>query len=641
MKRRDFFTKGAAAAIATGIIPVSGMASQNPEVLGERDSDQWLNLKTGKKIIPNRKQTLDFDVAVLGGGLAGMCAAVSAARNGAKTVLVQDRPVLGGNASSEMRVHVNGVTHLRPDNKPERETGVIEEILLLNRFLNKQEAFPVFDHVMYEFITREPNLELMLNTMALEVVMSGSIIKAAKCWQGTTETEFTIQAKQFIDCSGDGLLAATSGAEYRTGREGKAEFNEKYAPDHPDGWQMGATLLMSSKDMGKPMPYEAPSFAIKYEAEKSNKQRSIKGFEGGIWWIEIGSDDDIIADFEKNRHKLMGYLHGVWDYIKNSGKFPEADNYALDWVQSLPGRRESRRFIGDFILSEKDLTEHRHFEDAVAFGGWSLDEHCWAGIENLNDPPSYFHQHFEKIYEIPYRSLYSKNISNLLFAGRNISQTHIALSSSRVMGTCSLEGQAVGTAAAICVKKGVSPREVYQKYINDLQEQLLRDDAFIPNRPARDPNDLAKKASLIFGSSTSSGDAKKLINGISRDIDGEVNHWQSDGLSAELQLEWEIPVSLSKVEIKCDTNVKRNILMRKDSKVDEAFWNDVPVELLKSLDLEARINGRWELIGAQNNNRTRLIKFSFNSVKTTAIRITLKETYGAKNAKLFEVRCYS
>ena len=302
-----------------------------------------------------------------------MCAAVSAARNGAKTVLVQDRPVLGGNASSEMRVHVNGVTHLRPDNKPERETGIIEEILLLNRFMNKQESFPVWDHVLYEFIVREPNLELMLNTMAVEAVMKGSAIKAARCWQSTTETEYTINARQFIDCSGDGLLAATAGAEYRTGREGKAEFDETFAPDQPDGWQMGATLLMSSKDMGKPMPYEAPSFAIKYDADKSNPKRSIAGFQDGIWWIEIGSNNDIIADFEKNRHKLMGYLHGVWDYIKNSGKFPEADNYALDWVQSLPGRRES--VITSYSIHYTKLYEHC-ICSRVSASWYSTDRYC-------------------------------------------------------------------------------------------------------------------------------------------------------------------------------------------------------------------------------------------------------------------------
>ena len=640
MKRRDFIKRSTEGALVASLIPIAGNASEQAKNIGDRKSDKWQKMGTGRMGLPDRKTTLNFDVAVLGGGMAGICAAVSAARNGAKTVLIQDRPVLGGNGSSEIRVHVNGVNHLKPNGIPERETGIIEEILLHNRFNNPQESYPIWDHVLYDFVAREPNIELMLNTQAVQANMSGSKIVSARCWQLTTETEFTVYAKLFIDCSGDGLLAATAGALYRTGREASSEFNEKYAPQKADGWQMGASILLSAKDMGKPMPYGPPSYVIKYEAEKSHPKRKIKPFEGGIWWVELGSEFDIIAEQEINRHKLMGYLHGVWDYIKNSGEFPESENYALDWVGSLPGRRESRRFIGDFILSEKDLTEHQHFEDAVAYGGWSLDEHCPGGIENLSEPPSYFHERFSQVYEIPFRSLYSKNISNLLFAGRNISQTHIALSSTRVQATCALMGQAVGTAAALCLKKGVLPRDIAQKHIDQLQEQLLRDDAFIPLRPARDPKDVAKKADLIVASSTVSGDAKLLTDGMSRDINNEIHHWQSKGLPAEVIMEWERPVTLSRVEIKCDTNVKRNIMMRKDHKENATFGTTVPPEMLKSLELKARVKDKWVSLGSLKKNRTRLIKFQFESLKTTAVRIQMKETYGHKNAKLFEVRCY-
>ena len=640
MKRRDFLKKGTRAAVAAGVIPmVTASCTGAKDMVYDRESDKWYNLGTGKTGIPSRKKTVSYDTAVIGGGAAGICAAVAAARNGSNTVLIQDRPVLGGNASSEMRVHLNGVNNIK--GKAERETGIIEELLLHNRFENEQESFPVFDHVMYDFVIREPNLTLMLNTQGIEAIMDGDKIKSALCWQGTTETLYTINAEIFIDCSGDGLLAATSGAEYRTGREGKDEYNETFAPDQPDGWQMGATLLMSSKDMGKPMKYNPPSYAIKYTHEGANKRRKFAGFQDGIWWIEVGSKDDIIADFEVNRHKLMGYLHGVWDYIKNSGNFPEAENLALDWVGSLPCRRESRRFIGDYFMSEKDMTEHRHFEDAVAFGGWSLDEHNPGGIENLPEPPSYFHYHFKNIYEFPFRSLYSKNITNLMFAGRNVSQTHIALSSSRIMATCALQGQAVGTAASICNKKQITPREVKDKYINELQEQLLRDDVFIPNRNAKDPKDLARKATLIFGSSTKSGDAKNLTNGISRDFNNEINHWQSEGVNSNVQLEWDTPINLSSVEIKCDTNVKRNIMMRKDSRNNDLYGNHVPKELLKSLSIQGRVKGQWVELGAIEENRTRLIKFKFDETLVSAIKINLKETYGAENIKLFEVRCYA
>jgi hypothetical protein len=640
MKRRDFFKKGTKAAIATSVVPLvfTSCATTN-ELVYDKPKDKWYHLGKSKMGIPNRKYIAEYEVAVIGGGAAGICAAVAAARNGSKVALVQDRPVLGGNASSEIRVHLNGVNNI--NGKAERETGIIEELLLHNRFENEQESYPVFDHILYDFVVREPNITLMLNTQAIDTVMEGNTIKSALCWQSTTEKMFTIIAPIFIDCSGDGLLAAKAGAEYRTGREGKAEFNETYAPDKPDGWQMGATLLMSSKDMGRPMKYSPPSYAIKYTHKGAHPRRHFKWFKDGIWWIEVGSNDDIIADAEVNRHKLMGYLHGVWDYIKNSGNFPEAKNLALDWVGSLPGRRESRRFIGDYIVSERDMTEHRHFDDAVAFGGWSLDEHNPGGIEDISEPPSYFHYHFKEVYQFPFRSLYSKNISNLMFAGRNVSQTHIALSSSRIMATCALMGQAVGTAATICNKQGILPREVGQKYIDELQEQLMRDDVFIPKRPAKDPKDLARKASVIFASSTTSGDVKNLLNGISRDIYGATNHWQSDGLSAEIQLEWETPIQLSSIEIKCDTNLQRNIMMRKDSRNDELFSNHVPKELLKTLHFEARVNGQWKSLGSITENRTRLIKHRFKTIKTTAIKVQFKKTYGAKNAKLFELRCYS
>ncbi|WP_078086095.1 FAD-dependent oxidoreductase [Microbulbifer mangrovi] len=641
MKRRNFFKVGAAAVAGTTLVSQSAAAAGSPNALiSDRKEDQWLHLGTGKSETPVRHREESYDVAVIGGGAAGICAAVSAARLGRKVVLIQDRPVLGGNASSEMRVHLNGVNRLKTG-LAERETGIIEEMLLHNRFENPQESFPVWDHVLYDFVIREPNITLMLNTQGIEAIMQGDRIAKIRCWQLTTETEYLISAPYFIDCSGDGLIAATAGAEYRTGREGKKEFDETFAPDEPDGWQMGASLLMSAKDMGKPVPYRAPSWAIKFDAENAHKRRKFDAYHEGIWWVEVGSDDDIIADQEINRHKLMGYLHGVWDYIKNSGKFPESANLALDWVGSLPSRRESRRFIGDYIHSEKDLTENRHFKDAVAFGGWGIDEHNPGGMENIHMAPTIFHAHFDEVYQVPFRSLYSRNVPNLLFAGRNVSQTHIALASSRIMATCALMGQAVGTAAHLCLEQNVTPREIAHKHIDALQEQLLRDDVYIPKRPAKDPLDLAKQSAEIIASSTKSGKPALLTDGIARDVNEDIHHWQSAELPAEVQLEWADPVTLSTFEIKCDTNVKRNIMMRKDSLNDELFNNSVPEEMVKFLSISARVSGKWQELGTISENRTRLIRFDFPPVKTTALRVRVTETYGKPTVKLFEVRAYA
>ncbi|NME71059.1 FAD-dependent oxidoreductase [Flammeovirga aprica] len=651
MKRRKFFKSTFKGALGATIFPLMGNSdSVDSSKSSPKNSvtsnnkfnpkEQWHQMGTGKKARPDRRKTLEYDVVIVGGGAAGMCAAVSASRNGAKVALIQDRPVLGGNSSSEIRVHLNGVNHLK-DGKPERETGIIEEILLHNRFHNPQDSYPVWDHVLYDFVTKEKNLDLYLNTSALRAEMKGDLIESVYCWQLTTETEYTFKGKQFIDCSGDGLLGATAGAFYRTGREASSEFNEKYAPKEADGWQMGSTILLGSKNMGKPMPFEAPHFTKKYEADKSHKGRKLMPFELGFWWVELGSDDDIIGEFEDNKHALMGYAYGVWDYLKNSGKYPETENYALDWVSSLPGKRESRRFIGDYILSEPDLLNNVNFDDAVAYGGWSLDEHNPGGMLNLEEPPSYFHEKFDEVYQIPFRSLYSINVPNLLFAGRNISQTHIALSSSRIMATCALEGQAVGTAAALCIQKGVKPRKLGEKYINELQEQLLRDDAFIPNRPSNDKLDLVQKSNVMFASSTKSGNVKLLRDGVSRDFQDKEHHWESEELPATVQIEWDQKQSISKIEVKCDTNVKKNIMLRRDSLNNKTYSTEIPKELLKSLEAEVRVKGKWVKVASIEKNKTRLVKFDFDKIEITAIRIHLKETYGASSAKLFEVRAYS
>lgn len=570
-----------------------------------------------------------------------MCCSIFC-KKGNKTVLIQDRPVLGGNASSEIRVTVNGVQSLRNKHIVERETGVLEEMLIENWHFNEQESYPVWDHVLYDFVTREKNLDLYLNTQAFDVVKDGDKIKSVSARQTTTEMAFTFNANVFIDSSGDGLMAAMAGAEYRIGREGKEEFGESFAPDVPDNWVMGDCIMMITKDVGRPIKFNPPTYAIPFDAETAfkDKHRKIKQVKEGFWWVEIGSNKDIIGEREEIKRKLLARFYGVWDHIKNSGDFPEAENLALDWIGSVPGRRESRRFMGDYILTQPDMEEYRHFNDTVAYGGWSLDEHCPGGIENLTEPASYFHSRFEQVYEIPFRCLYSKNVSNLMMAGRNVSVSHMALSSSRIIATCALMGQAVGTASALCIEHGVTPKELGKKYINDLQEQLLRDDSYLPNRPANDKNDKAKQASIILGSSTISGDVKNLVDGVGRDEVDKIHHWQTDGLNAELQLEWKKNIELTSVEFKFDTNLQRKMMMHKNPAKNKGQVIGIPPELVKSFTVEAREKGNWKTIAEVTDNRTRLVKVNFSSIKTTAIRVTFKDTYGDPNIKLFEVRCY-
>lgn len=221
---------------------------------------------------------------VVGAGMAGICAAVSSARMGNKTVLIQDRPVLGGNASSEIRVTVNGVQSLRNKHIVERETGVLEEMLIENWHFNEQESYPVWDHVLYDFVTREKNLDLYLNTQAFDVVKDGDKIKSVSARQTTTEMAYTFNANVFIDSSGDGLMAAMAGAEYRIGREGKEEFGESFAPDVPDNWVMGDCIMMITKDVGRPIKFNPPTYAIPFDAETAfkDKHRKIKQVKEGF-----------------------------------------------------------------------------------------------------------------------------------------------------------------------------------------------------------------------------------------------------------------------------------------------------------------------------------------------------------------------
>lgn len=434
-------------------------------------------------------------------------------------------------------------------------------------------------------------------------------------------------------------MAASAGAEYRYGREGKAEFGEKYAPDAPDGWVMGDSIQLSTKDMGRPIKFTPPTFAIKYDPSKMNK-RGIAQLNCGFWWVELSSELDITLATNENRHKLLAYLYGAWDYVKNSGKFPEAENLAIDWVGSVIGRRESRRFMGDYILKESDLTEYKHFEDAIAYGGgWSLDEHCPGGIENPDDPASFFHQNFTKMFEIPYRSLYSRNIDNLFLAGRNFSATHIALSGTRLIAMCGLMGQAVGSAAVICLEKGCSPRGVYQKHISELQERLLREDVFIPNRPAADSADLARKATLS-ASSTSSGDASLLIDGYSRDEVERIHHWESSESHPTITLEWSEGVKIGEVNIKCDSSLHREIQLHPNTDKMKDRPEGLPLEMVRSLSVEALVGGVWREVAQVENNMYRLIKLKFSPVTTSSVRIKMRENYGHPTFKLFEVRCY-
>ena len=338
----------------------------------------------------------EYDVVVIGGGLSGICAAIAAARHGAKTALVQDRPVIGGNASSEIKMHICGADiHATKPNT--RETGIIEELLLTNRIRNPQQSFSVQDYVFEEIVRAEPNLDLYLNTRMRDVQMKDNVIVSIEAEQMTTEKLYRFNARYFADTTGDGFLGYCAGAEFMYGRESRYEFNEKDAPETHDNKLMGNSLMFTAKDMGYPVPFEKPDWAYSY-SEEDLKRRDHSEITSGYWWIEASSSE-IIEKGDDIRKELVKMLFGIWDHIKNVPGH-NAENYALDWIGALPGKRESRRLKGDYVLTENDLVDGKGFYDAVAYGGWNMDMHENGNMSFLDsEPTTYFSTKY--IYSIP------------------------------------------------------------------------------------------------------------------------------------------------------------------------------------------------------------------------------------------------
>ena len=570
------------------------------------------------------------DFCVVGGGLAGMAAAVAAARHGAKTVLIQDRPVLGGNASSECRMWISGAKN------DVHETGFVEELKLENNYRNPQLSWSIWDSITYESVRFQPNLELILNCSVNDLTMDGQRITSVKGWQTTTQTWHVVEAKLFADCSGDSILAPLSGADFRIGREARNEFGEDFGPDEEDSKTMGMSCLIQARETDSPKTFIPPTWANKYltDSDMPNRGHGYRGLNN-FWWIELGGEDDSIRDTEVVRDRLLAVAFGVWDHIKNHGDH-KADNWILDWVGFLPGKRESRRYLGDHILTQQEIKAEGRFDDMVAYGGWPLDDHDPAGMNGTGRPNTNYPA--PSPYGIPYRSLYSRNIENLFFAGRNISVTHAALSSTRVMATCATVGQAVGIAAAIAAANGLTPRGVYESRIQELQNTLMDDDCYLPWH-VRPIAELSRKAVL----NASEGDPEVLRNGIDRPLDGHENVWscQPNGW-AEYDFGRMVPLKRARLIFDSDLNRKgqgdcatyeeRNLLSNYPLNQPD---RPVPPTLVKSFRLEVRdANGLWKTVWETSTNHQRLVMIPLNC-DGSAVRIVPTETWGAPSCRLF------
>ncbi len=585
-------------------------------------------------------QRLSADFCVVGGGLAGLCAALAAARHGAKTVLVQDRPVLGGNASSEIRMHVCGA-----HGPSRRETGLLEEIQLDNLRYNAGSCWPVFDSLLWGLARREPLLTLVLDAgvCSCETAADRSI-RSVRAWQGPTQRWIEVEARLFADCTGDAVLAPLSGADYRVGREARSEYGESEAPAEADACTMGSSILFQTMEFTTPQDFTPPAWAMDFTAPERRRwveNRGIDPTRSNFWWIEVGGADDTIGNTEKHRDELLPIAYGVWDYVKNhSAARDRLRNFGLEWVGALPGKRESRRYLGDHVLTQGEVQSGGVFPDVVAYGGWKIDNHYPKGF--WHEGPGTKYTDCPSPFGIPYRCLYSRNVPNLFCAGRDISCSHVAMSATRVMATCALCGQAVGTAAAIAAREHADPRDVSKgPLLAELQRTLLDDDCMLPGhrREVRGPSAAAKLAA------TAGEGVERLRDGMDRDWDDGGHGWRAPlGSAAEYRFAEE--VELHEARLVFDSFLDRRENDRPlggNSECSQGRYyraladkpRAVPETLVRAFRIDRLdADGEWRREAEVTDNHQRFVRVPLNC-RAQGLRLVPLSTWGAPDAHVF------
>jgi hypothetical protein len=591
-------------------------------------------------VSPEIEDVAPCDVVVVGGGLAGCTAAVAAARNGACTVLIQNRPVLGGNASSEILVPPVGVWpgawRSRYPLDP-RETGLVEEYRTAGN--QRVSEGKLYSKRLMRFVNLEPNLDLYLNTHATGVEMrpgSDKAIAAVLAMDVRSGKRLRFPGKVFIDCTGDAVVGVAAGAEFRHGKESKSQHNEPWAPDKPSKHTMGNGLKYFASRTDSPQPFVAPPWALEFPScddfTPGRHPRVTTSIAIGYqWMIELGGTRDTYANAEEIRDDLLRLIYGLWDHTKNHcpRDREEAADYKLDWVGYVAGKRENRRLIGDHVLTQNDIAAQTLFADRVAFGGWIIDDHYSEGFfhdgsfgRHMDDPENACKG---LPYSIPFRCLYSRNVDNLMMAGRNISATHLALANTRVMLTCAVIGHAAGTGAAMSVERETTPRGICDGHIQSLQQRLLKEGAYIIDLGADDPTDLARQATLTASSqrTAESGEVMAPANAtdgyaraVGERLDAVTHAWAPDPDAAgphSIELTWERPVSWNVVHVTLQT-------------VERAP---------RQFAVEAWRDGAWQALAEVSENRHRRQVLGLDRITTTKLRLVLDEP-----APVCEIRVY-
>lgn len=453
----------------------------------------------------------DFDIVVIGAGPGGCPAAIAAARLGARVALVHDRSLVGGNAGDEINVPLNGASSRQPN---AREGGIAEEIARLKAYEGRGRGY---SSVLQHLIDSEPNISLFTNQRVISAQNNNEkrieSVTAIDTLEGTLKR---FRGRLFIDCTGDSWVGYFAGAEYRLGREARSEYGESMAVEKADhvtmsGCVRGPFDRDHIRETDHPVSFTPPPWAYELppEEEFGRIVRKPALFQ---WWIEHPGDIDDLWGAEEARDELIRIEFGLWNYMKNqwSGR-EQARNHELCFVPFINGRREGMRLMGDHVLTQQEAEQGVDFPDTVAHTGWPIDVHHPKGIFSGKEGPFQSNTQVPLV-KFPYRCLYSRNIENLLMAGRNVSVTHVALGTARVESTIATFGQAAGTAAALCLKHDTTPRGIYEQHLEDLQQTLLKHDQYIPGLKNRDPADVARSG-LVSASSARSGEIFDLTQG--------------------------------------------------------------------------------------------------------------------------------
>jgi len=642
VNRREFFERAGLGTYSLVILAGDAPAQTQPRPDFDRVAPNNAPYSPAERHM--RLVDLESDVLVAGGGLAGVCAAIAAAREGARVILLQDRSRLGGNSSSEVKMHVVGANqhNARPG---WREGGLIEEFRLADAVNNPQRCWELWDLLLYDKVVSEPNITLLLETTLFAASVKDGRITDVTARCDKSEHLYRIRAKMFCDCTGDSRLGLEAGADMRTGREARAEFGESLAPETPDNRTLGSSILFTSRLHRQPMPFTPPGWARRITKQQL-LHRPITSWEYGYWWIEWGGDKDIIADSERIRFELLSIVMGVWDYIKNSGDFPDSRYWAMDWVGMMPGKRGSRRLLGDYILRQQDLMAGS-FPDAVAIGGWPMDGHPPEGFDRPDLPPNTVLRPPE-VYDIPLRSLYSRNLANLWMAGRNISASYVAFTSARVMATCAVEGQAIGTAAAQCCSRAIQPRELARdpKQVAQLQQTLLRNDQSLKSVHNQDAADLARISTVTASAEEGAAAAALAVDGHLRDVPdkrgdpAEVHQWAAP-VPAWIELGWDRPQSIAQVQITFDSGFKRQLTLSAQEAQQVNLLRAPQTETVRDYDVMVRTaSGDERIVARVKGNFQRLRRHRFDAVEARSLRVVIHATNGDRLARIFEIRCY-